>query len=276
MKKAMMIGVAALIFLLTGCGQNNTKSAASSSSQQTATTVIAKSMKAAKTIKNSDINLTTTVNMGDTDTKANMTGSYQIDPFIMSMDYVTKSANGDANIKMYVDDSTAYVQDQDAWYRMDISQVTGASAAELRKQTESSSFLDSAKSLQKKMKLTTHAATYALSYQGSGKAIKDIAKDIMAQSPGASASLEKVWSAIDITKFEMTMTMDKKTYLPKQYHYTMTAKIDDQKMTQTVDATYSRINQLKPLTIPDNVKKNAQALSSSSASDSTASTNDAE
>lgn len=109
--------------------------------------------------------------------------------------------------------------------------------------------------------LTEEGKMYVLTLSSEGKEAEELLVPYLEASFGdlgmASGTAEQVFDDLTIDKFEMTVTIDKKTMVFQSQSVEANFDIDGESYKIISESTVSNVNKVEPVTIPDEVKENA-------------------
>lgn len=273
LKKVVLAILLTAGLLLAGCAADNSKGGAANQPKINADTVIIKTTNQMNKIKNMEMNMSMDIELSDGVTQTMKTHSkyFRAQPFIYQSTRIenkTGSSNTSVVLEQYVDDQTMYVKNSNGkqWAKVsfDSSSSTGKLLKDsLKKQTDPSTQLDLLKSFKKNMEVKQSGSNYVLRFGGNKKELRAFIQKAMLKNLNATQeqAIQRSLDVMNFTSMQYTYVVDKKTYQPKSLNVSFTAKPKSDQgsgsLKMAVHSDISKINQLKTMTIPADVKSKA-------------------
>lgn len=267
LKKAVIAGVLSIGLILSGCGQKGDQTTAGKD-KLNAEQVLSEVEKASEKLKNYEMTAKMDMEMesnGQTmKMPSNITAQIQLDPLLVHQKMDTENNGTPVNLEMYVTKDETYVNSQNQWVKM-----KNDGTAELIKATENmnpSKKIEQMKKFTKDFSLTEDKDNYEIKFSGKGDSVKDFAKEMMVENLEAkqAEALKQQFDKMKIDEISFEYTVDKKTFYPTKVLLDLNMVIEENgqtaKMKMKIDSTSSKFNELKDLSIPDDVKKNAKEV----------------
>lgn len=267
LKKAVIAGVLSIGLILSGCGQKGDQTTAGKD-KLNAEQVLSEVEKASEKLKNYEMTAKMDMEMesnGQTmKMPSNITAQIQLDPLLVHQKMDTENNGTPVNLEMYVTKDETYVNSQNQWVKM-----KNDGTAELIKATENmnpSKKIEQMKKFTKDFSLTEDKDNYEIKFSGKGDSVKDFAKEMMVENLEAkqAEALKQQFDKMKIDEISFEYTVDKKTFYPTKVLLDLNMVIEENgqtaKMKMKIDSTSSKFNELKDLSIPNDVKKNAKEV----------------
>ncbi|WP_054706630.1 DUF6612 family protein [Bacillus sp. JCM 19041] len=204
------------------------------------------------------------------DTKEDVT----LDPFAMHQVSKMSTPEGDIETTLYWTEDGMYEQGPDGeWYVYE-----GMSGEEMMSMLQTTSSREQAEMMGEDMSVSDEGDSYVLTYEGNGEDLNEMINEMLGQMmdedmQGADEMLE----AFEISNLDYEMTIEKDTHYMTAMSMHMTMMIDDGEesleMDISMDQTVSNFNGVDPITVPDDVKENAEPIDTGGAMPDTASNN---
>ncbi|EST12480.1 DUF6612 family protein [Sporolactobacillus laevolacticus] len=144
---------------------------------------------------------------------------------------------------------------------MDIELAEGCSKKHA--ETNPSTQLELLKSFKKNMDLKKSGSNYVIRFGGNKKELRAFIQKAMLKNFNANKqqALQRSLDVMNFTSMKYTYVVGQKTYQPKSLNVSFTAKPKNDQgsgsLKMTVHSDFSKINQLKTMTIPADVKSKA-------------------
>ncbi len=267
LKKAVIAGVLSIGLILSGCGQTGDQTTAGKD-KLNAEQVLSEVGKASEKLKNYEMTAKMDMEMesnGQTmKMPSNITSQIQLDPLLVHQKMDTENNGTPVNLEMYVTKDETYVNSQNQWIKM-----KNDGTAELIKATENmnpSKKIEQMKKFAKDLSLTEDKDNYEIKFSGKGDSVKDFAKEMMVENLEAkqAEALKQQFDKMKIDEISFGYTVDKKTFYPTKVSLNLNMAIEENgqtaKIKMKMDSTSSKFNELKDLSIPEDVKKNAKEV----------------
>ncbi|MEZ2661636.1 DUF6612 family protein [Aneurinibacillus aneurinilyticus] len=268
LKKAIIAGVFSIGLILSGCGQTGDQPAVGKG-KLNAEQVLSEVEKASGKLKNYEMTAKMDMEMeanGQTmKMPSTITSQIQLDPLHVHQKMNTENNGTPINLEMYVAKDEIYVNSQNQWVKMKNEGTT-----ELIKATENmnpSKKIEQMKKFAKDLSLNEDKDNYEIKFSGKGDSVKDFAKEMITENLEAkqAEALKQQFDKMKINEISFGYTIDKKTFYPTKVSLDLNMDIGENgqtaKMKMKMDSTSSKFNELKDLSIPDDVKKNAKEVS---------------
>lgn len=276
-KKVVLALVLTAGLLLAGCAADNSKGGAANQPKINADTVIIKTTNQMNKIKNMEMNMSMDIELSDGVTQTMKTHSkyFRAQPFIYQSTRIenkTGSSNTNVVLEQYVDDQTMYVKNSNGkqWAKVSFDSSTGKLLKDsLKKQTDPSTQLELLKSFKKNMEVKKSGSNYVIRFGGNKKELRAFIQKAMLKNLNATQekATQRSLDVMNFTSMQYTYVVDKKTYQPKSLNVSFTAKPKSDQasgsLKMTVHSDISKINQLKTMTIPADVKSKAIEIDAS-------------
>jgi len=188
-------------------------------------------------------------------------GKVVVDPMALhqTMDMMGQS------IEMYYTEDGMYMQQPgtDQWLKAPkqmMEQITQMSQAQQKPGEQ----LKQLENYIEDFNLEEKENSYVLSVSSSGDKMKGFVKEMLQQNLPADALNDDVIKGITIKNLDYHFTVTKEDYYPKALDLNMDLEIDQNGETSTINehiqATYSKYNQIEEITVPEEIKENAQEM----------------
>jgi len=187
-----------------------------------------------------------------------------LDP-VSAYQEITMEVSGEKNeVKQYMTADAIYVGTNDQWMKLPEEQRSQAMASIENAANLESSF-DQFKSIAKEMTVTEEGDDYVLSATLSGDEVKSMAQEVMGQS-GTDENTAAILEQMNIEEMKMTYAINKETSYPTKSIVDMTMSMQggegdqamDMSMHMIMDSTISKHNEIKEITVPQDVIDGAQ------------------
>ena len=191
-----------------------------------------------------------------TSTSMDMDVTMTLDPFVFKVGGKMTTLGRSVDMDMYITKEATYVKNTLTKTWLKIADPTMKSSFESQKNVGNlEGMVELFKSIGDKAKVEEKDSGYEITYSGTDDAVKEALKKIMSSSqPKAKGLLD----GMEVSKLNIRYVIDKKTFFPKEYEMTTTVKLkqNDKELSFDMDlkASQSEINEVKEITIPDEVK----------------------
>ncbi|MCX2455861.1 DUF6612 family protein [Lacticaseibacillus nasuensis] len=157
-------------------------------------------------------------------------------------------------IALYQTQATAYVQTAGKWYKQNTADL-GVNVKAIQQTMTTKAFTQAA--AKAKGKVTTKGHTYVVTVSGHGKALRPLVKQVLRYGSADNTQVAAQVKASKIKAVTYTVTVAKKTFLPKRVHLSMTLTTNGTKLVETATQTYTQLNAGHTVTIPAAVRQQA-------------------
>jgi hypothetical protein len=266
-----------LAFILTGCGQEAANSEQKTEAEKqevekeeeklTAEEVLSQATEKSKELKNFEmngtLNMTMTAAEQTNETEMKMDTKTSIDPFFMHQKMNMDVDGQPQSVEMYINQEYMYIQSPgtEEWTKIkQVGQVDLQQLLEEQQSVNPIAQLEQMKEFADDIQLEENENEYILNVNGNGDKLMDLIGGLVGSGMD-QAQLEAIMSQMKIEKIDYSYSLDKETMEPKSLQMDLTMKITENEetvsMNQKVNFTFSNINQLKDLTIPEEIENNA-------------------
>jgi hypothetical protein len=280
LKKVVLAILLTASLLLAGCAADNSKGGAANQPKINADTVIIKTTNQMNKIKNMEMNMSMDIELAEgaqksTQKMVSNAKFYRVQPFIYQTTRIENESGAGKNtmnLVQYVDDQAVYVKNSSGgqWAKVSFDNSTGKLLENsLKKQTNPSTQLELLKSFKKNMDLKKSGSNYVIRFGGNKKELRAFIQKAMLKNFNATKqqALQRSLDVMNFTSMKYTYVVDQKTYQPKSLNVSFTAKPKSDQgsgsLKMTVHSDFSKINQLKTMTIPADVKSKAIEIDAS-------------
>ncbi|MEJ8305485.1 DUF6612 family protein [Saccharibacillus sacchari] len=239
---------------------------AAEASSMSAEELLNKAQAATKELKSynmvADIDQSMTLNGEENTSKTTMNTDIVLDPISGYQEIKADAAGTSTDIKQYITADAIYMEVEGQWRKLPEEQ-----RAQMMSTLESGSNLEASfdqfKSVASDMKVTEEGDDYVLTASLSGDKIKSMASDMLGGSDEQSAA---ALDQMNIEEMNLTYALNKETFYPTKSLIDMTMSADsgegDQAMSMSMhmvmDSTISKHNEIKEITVPQDVVDSAQ------------------
>lgn len=268
MKKLMLGLVVLLMTVLAACG---------GSSGGEAEEIYQKAIEAGKKLESAEMELTMhqIVDVGEEfgtmTTEMDSVASFVIEPFAMhqkgNMSMEMEDFPMDMEMEIYATDSEFYMYDSmsNMWMKMDAEMVPNEMAVDYDFHEQLNileSFID-------EIEFKEESDHYVFKYDGDGKKLIDLSQEIIKENmddtlAGLGMEASEVFDQMDVHSLYYEILIDKKTYDTKGIIMNLDFEIDIGGETlaiqQEVNATYTGINTIDKIEVPQEIVDEAQEL----------------
>lgn len=280
-KKLLFAGLLSISLLLSGCGAEKTEQQTSEPNKTeqkeeklTTEQVLTKAMEVSKEVKSFEMSMDADVTMdidGETiDAKTSMVSQMNMDPLLIyqKMKMSAEQEGESLAMEMYMtkDELYVYSPEEDMWMKMPNEDGEMLELAQLQQEANISQQLESMKSYIDSFNLTEKEDVYELQFAGEGEELQKFIEEVALQNFNAE-QVEFIQQSLDqfnIENLKYTYTLNKETFYPKTFIVDMTMTIEEDgstmKMTQKMNSSFSKFNELNDLSIPEDVMNNAIEL----------------
>lgn len=223
--------------------------------------IVNKSIESSKNIKSTDFAATNSseILVGEqTQTVENtVSGSLIMEPLTMKATTDVKAQGQSQTLELYIKDGTAYAKStgQNEWVKSSNNAIT-AQFENLKKIANSDQILEFYKKISKDFKKTEENGNYVLTYTGNGDQFKELMVAIANASSGNEVTAS-AFAGVDFKNVSIKLVVTK-DYVPVNNEVTMelatknTPTPTTMKIKQIIK--YSNVNNLKEISLPDEVK----------------------
>ena len=223
--------------------------------------IVNKSIESSKNIKSTDFAATNSseILVGEqTQTVENtVSGSLIMEPLTMKATTDVKAQGQSQTLELYIKDGTAYAKStgQNEWVKSSNNAIT-AQCENLKKIANSDQILEFYKKISKDFKKTEENGNYVLTYTGNGDQFKELMVAIANASSGNEVTAS-AFAGVDFKNVSIKLVVTK-DYVPVNNEVTMelatknTPTPTTMKIKQIIK--YSNVNNLKEISLPDEVK----------------------
>ena len=258
-KYLLLIATVILSVALAACGMGT-------SAEQ----IVNKSVESSKNIKSTDFVATNSseILVGEqTQTIENtVSGSLIMDPLTMKATTDVKAQGQSQTLELYIKDGTAYAKStgQNEWVKSSNNNIT-AQFENLKKIANSDQILEFYKKIAKDFKKTEENGNYVLTYTGNGDQFKDLMVAIANASSGSEVTAS-AFNNVDFKNVSIKLVVTK-DFVPVNNEVTMELATKDASNPTTMKIKqiikYSNVNNVKEISLPDEVK-NAKEVAADS------------
>ncbi|WP_078392636.1 DUF6612 family protein [Shouchella patagoniensis] len=184
-----------------------------------------------------------------------------LDPFAMHQVSTMSTPEGDIETTFYWTEDGMYEQGPDGeWFLYE-----GMSSEEMMSLLQTSTSHEQAEMMGEDMSVSDEGDSYILTYEGTGEDLNEMINELLGEMmeedmQGADEMLE----AFEISNLDYEMTIEKETHYMTEMSMHMTMMIDDGEESVEMDISMeqmvSNFNGVDPITVPDEVKENAEPI----------------
>lgn len=217
--------------------------------------VVSKSDKAINKIKSGQTTFILKNTQGSTKSQTVDTGTFIMNPFKVQIDQTTQDQQSSP---YYIENNVMYLKMGKKWFKNPVKS-SDQTVKNVKGEMVGQSAITAVKGLQDDLKAKKSGNRYILSYKGSSKKAKKIAKQVLADQLGGSKTAVQ---GIQINKFSINYQVNNKNYLPEK----SIVKIDYEnsqskvKASTEADGTYSSLNKINDVSVPNDVKTKAKKI----------------
>lgn len=239
---------------------------AAEASSMSAEELLNKAQEATKELKSynmvANIDQSMTLNGEENTSKTAMNTDIVLDPISGYQEIKADAAGNSTDIKQYITADAIYMEVEGQWRKLPEEQ-----RSQMMSTLESGSNLEASfdqfKSVADDMKVTEKGDDYVLTASLSGDKIKSMASEMLGGSDEQSAA---ALDQMNIEEMNLTYALNKETFYPTQSLIDMTMSAEsgegDQAMNMSMhmimDSTISKHNEIKDITVPQEVVDSAQ------------------
>ena len=260
----MALAVCSLSIVAVGCSSDEKKNTTTDNTKENSKLsneeLLKKVNEASKSIKNSKAKVTNKTSLDvlgkKTETIFNMDIMVGSDPTIVKVTGNMIALGRTININTYIIEDAVYALDPETNEWFNIKDETTKKAMQSQKNASNlDGMLEMMNALDKNLTVEEKDSEYEITYSGNDDAVKEALKKALSNN---QQDLGQVLDNIKLDKLELKYKVDKKTFIPKEYEVKTTIKYPN-KDKETVfqmelKVEFSEINEVKGLTIPDEVK----------------------
>ncbi|AQW20725.1 hypothetical protein PL11_001735 [Lentilactobacillus curieae] len=151
-----------------------------------------------------------------------------------------------------------YLQMGKKWFKNPVKE-SSLTVKNIKGEMIGRSSVSAIKGLKDDLKTKKDGNSFVMSYSGSSKKAKSVAKQVLSDQLGGSKTAVQ---GIQINKFSVKYRVDNKTYLPQK----STIKIDYEnsqskvKVSTKAEGTYSSLNKINDVSVPNSVKAKSKSI----------------
>ncbi|WP_018885156.1 DUF6612 family protein [Paenibacillus massiliensis] len=283
MKKWTSIAVGLLAAIsITACGSNSaapqeaapaagTGTATQAEALPTAQELIEKVASEGANLKSfhmqSSINQDMKITAGENtqDQKLNMTidMDYVGEPLGVYSEIVTEMPGvaEKTTMKQYITEKAAYMENAGTWMKLPDATITKL-VEQMKAQGNPEEQLKQLSSILDEVNVSEKDGQYFMEAKISGDNVKALAEKFLSQSGAADEQLSAMLQQMNLKSMEISYLIDKKTYFPlsSTVKMQMDMSMDGQSldMSMAMDATFSKLNEVEAISIPQEVIDSAQ------------------
>ncbi len=248
MKKSLFFVLGVCMLTLAGCVNTGD--------------VVSKSEKAVDKIKSGQTTFVLKNKQGSIDNQTVDTGTFIMKPFKVQIDQTTQDQQSSP---YYIVDGTMYLKMGKAWYKHPVKD-SDQTVKNTKNEMTASSVISAVKSLKDDLKAKKDGSNYVLSYTGSSKKAKQVAEQVLMDQIGAKS--KSALKEVSVKKLTVKYTVDNKNYLPKKslIDIKYKNKRSNANASTRAEGTYSSLNKINDVEVPNSVKKDAKKIPDSVAS----------
>ncbi|WLR51781.1 hypothetical protein LC040_02430 [Bacillus tianshenii] len=282
MKKWALLFSIAFALLLAGCGQEagtdssenaGEENAAKEEEKLTAEDVYKKATEKSQDMKNFELDGSMDMKMtfGEETQEMNMkiNSKSQLDPLLIHQTMESDAQSAEMEIpkmEMYMTDEYMYMKDAQSGQWLKMKQAQQGFMKDMMEQQKSMSpvqNLEMLKQFADEMTLEETDDTYVLKITGNGDKLVDLVKEM---NPGGASGVdfEQMMQQMNFEEIKYSYALNKETFQPESFEMDMTMSVtqNDQtmKINQHMTSNIKNINEVEDLSIPEEVKNNAQEI----------------
>lgn len=283
MKKWTSIAVGLLAAIsITACGSNSAAPQEAAPAASTGTATQAEALPTAQELiekvaseganlksfhMQSSINQDMKITAGENtqDQKLNMTidMDYVGEPLGVYSEIVTEMPGvaEKTTMKQYITEKAAYMENAGTWMKLPDATITEL-VEQMKAQGNPEEQLKQLSSILDEVTVSEKDGQYFMEAKISGDNVKALAEKFLSQSGAADEQLSAMLQQMNLKSMEISYLIDKKTYFPlsSTVKMQMDMSMDGQSldMSMAMDATFSKLNEVEAISIPQEVIDSAQ------------------
>lgn len=247
----MMLFLCSMSILVVGCSSNNKISKEE---------LIKKVTENSKSMKSANAKVVTDVDMDMAGQKmtvsVDMDMSMTTEPLVIKANSKVQLLEKNIGMDMYITEDTIYMKDSQTETWTKIKDETTRKSFEAQKEMANfNQMLDIFKIVEKDLKIEEKGSNYEVTYTGNEDSFKEI---LMKSLSYGQPNVTEMFKNMKIEKFDVKYVFDKNTLLPSEYEINSTMKFSQNSQEASfgmkLKGTYSDINNVKEIVIPDEVK----------------------
>lgn len=167
---------------------------------------------------------------------------------------------GTQEIKQYITEGGIYTQVGDAWVTLP-EESTAPLLEQMKNQSNTGSQFEQLSSISDDLKVEDDGDVYWLKAKLSGDKVRELATTMLSQSGATDPQMMAMMQQMNIKTMDISYSVDKETYYPKDLVYSMDMDMDMEGQALTIlmkmDSTISDYNKKESIEVPQDVIDNA-------------------
>ncbi|WP_025677330.1 DUF6612 family protein [Paenibacillus massiliensis] len=164
-------------------------------------------------------------------------------------------------MKQYITEKAAYMENAGTWMKLPDATITEL-VEQMKAQGNPEEQLKQLSSILDEVNVSEKDGQYFMEAKISGDNVKALAEKFLSQSGAADEQLSAMLQQMNLKSMEISYLIDKKTYFPlsSTVKMQMDMSMDGQSldMSMAMDATFSKLNEVEAISIPQEVIDSAQ------------------
>ncbi len=167
---------------------------------------------------------------------------------------------GTQEIKQYITEDGVYTQVEDTWVTLP-KESTAPLLEQMKNQSNTASQFEQLNSIASDLQVEEEGDVYWLKAKLSGDKVKELATAILSQSSATDPQMAAMMQQMSIKTMDISYSVDKETYYPKDLVYSMTMDMDMDGQALSIimkmDSSLTDYNKTESIKIPQDVLDNA-------------------
>lgn len=167
---------------------------------------------------------------------------------------------GTQEMKQYITEDGVYTQVEDTWVTLP-KESTAPLLEQMKNQSNTASQFEQLNSIASDLQVEEEGDVYWLKAKLSGDKVKELATAILSQSSATDPQMAAMMQQMSIKTMDISYSVDKETYYPKDLVYSMTMDMDMDGQALSIimkmDSSLTDYNKTESIKIPQDVLDNA-------------------
>ncbi|MBD7970014.1 DUF6612 family protein [Paenibacillus gallinarum] len=167
---------------------------------------------------------------------------------------------GTQEMKQYITEDGVYTQVEDTWVTLP-EEATAPLLEQMKTQSNTGSQFEQLNSIASDLKVEEEGDVYWLKAKLSGDKVKELATTMLSQSGATDPQMAAMMQQMSIKTMDISYSVDKETYYPKDLVYSMTMDMDMDGQALSIimkmDSSLTDYNKTESIKIPQDVLDNA-------------------
>ena len=167
---------------------------------------------------------------------------------------------GTQEMKQYITEDGVYTQVEDTWVTLP-KESTAPLLEQMKNQSNTASQFEQLNSIASDLQVEEEGDVYWLKAKLSGDKVRELATRILSQSGATDPQMAAMMQQMEIKTMDISYSVDKETYYPKDLVYSMTMDMDMDGQALSIimkmDSSLTDYNKTESIKIPQDVLDNA-------------------